>query len=354
MRDCKMIKRARHASNAVFYLVLLKALDAGSALRPHCAQLPSSWRFASARKALADTPEAAPLFTAAGLSVKGQSETRVKPNQDDFWICQDLAEGVLCVGVLDGHGKKGHDVAQDLAARLPREIAHELRRLEATGRERDAAWAAEALAAAVPIAQAGVLGNKEVLSGTSGSTMVACLVLEESRTLVLGNVGDSRAILGLRADSGKWRGSPLSQEHTTCRPEERQRIDAAQSRVDGDGNVWFGPVGIAMTRALGDGVMKGAGVICDPEFTVAQGLGLPSGGERAAFALLASDGVWDVMANDEAASIVGASLDAATSPAEGAGWALETLVHECRARWQAGLSLEQDIDDATAVLVLFA
>ena len=334
-------------------LILPQTLNGGSALQTHCVQQPSIW-VCPRKRMVSVTQAASSISTVAGLSIKGRSETRAKPNQDAFWVHEDLIEGVLSVGVLDGHGKKGHDVAQDLAVRLPSAIAHELVRFEAIGGARDAEWMSEALSSAVARAQAGVLGNKDVLSGTSGSTMVACLLHHESRQLIVGNVGDSRAILGLQADSGEWYGTPLSEEHTTSRHLERQRIDAAQGRIDGNGNVWFGPVGIAMTRALGNGVMKGAGVICDPEIRAAQDLELPSQcSQTKKFTLLATDGVWDVMTNDEAASIVGTSVTAATPPAEGAKLALESLTRECQARWQAGVPIEQDVDDITAVLVLF-
>ena len=43
---------------------------------------------------------------------------------------------------------------------------------------------------------------------------------------------------------------------------ERARIESCpQARIDGRGNVFWGPVGIAMTRALGDAILLRAGVL---------------------------------------------------------------------------------------------
>ena len=43
---------------------------------------------------------------------------------------------------------------------------------------------------------------------------------------------------------------------------ERARIESCpQARIDGRGNDFWGPVGIAMTRALGDAILLRAGVL---------------------------------------------------------------------------------------------
>jgi len=44
----------------------------------------------------------------------------------------------------------------------------------------------------------------------------------------------------------------LSIETTTGVEDERKRIEDGEGRIDGSGNVWYGPVGIAMTRARHD------------------------------------------------------------------------------------------------------
>jgi serine/threonine protein phosphatase PrpC len=98
----------------------------------------------------------------------------------------------------------------------------------------------------------------------------------------------------------------LSIETTTGVEDERKRIEDGEGRIDGSGNVWYGPVGIAMTRALGDSVMTRAGVISTPqvktldlmqEVTCRNIFKIRDCNIRV---LIGSDGIFDVMSNVEA------------------------------------------------------
>lgn len=120
---------------------------------------------------------------------------------------------------------------------------------------------------------------------TVGSTAVVGLVC--STHIIIANCGDSRAVL--------YRGKetvPLSVDHKPNREDECARIEAAGGRVilwDG-----FRVCGVlAMSRAIGDRYLKPS-IIPDPEVVF-----FPRAKEDECL-ILASDGLWDVVTNEEA------------------------------------------------------
>ncbi|XP_074308222.1 protein phosphatase 2C 37-like [Silene latifolia] len=134
-----------------------------------------------------------------------------------------------------------------------------------------------------------------------GSTAVVSLVTPSQ--IVVSNCGDSRAIL--------CRGGvaiPLSSDHKPDRPDELNRIEQAGGRVI----YWDGPrvLGVlAMSRAIGDNYLKPY-VIPDPEVTVTE----RSSSDECL--ILASDGLWDVVSNETAATVARMCLmNADKSPA---------------------------------------
>lgn len=148
----------------------------------------------------------------------------------------------------------------------------------------------------------------------------------------------------------------MTTETTTKLDEERGRIESADGRIDGSGNVWYGPVGIAMTRALGDSVMMRAGVLPTPVVTefhlqkeCAKVLEESANENFRIRIIIASDGIFDVMKNEEVNDFLGACIQRGCTLEKGC----ELLVEEARTRWQAGLSLEVRIDDATVVAFEF-
>lgn len=90
-------------------------------------------------------------------------------------------------------------------------------------------------------------------------------------------------------------------------PEEAERIKRCEGRVfalreePGVMRVWLpgeNLPGLAMARALGDSRLKHHGVISTPQVT---GHRI---GDADLFMILATDGVWDVLSNEEVVSIV--------------------------------------------------
>lgn len=138
----------------------------------------------------------------------------------------------------------------------------------------------------------------------SGSTAIACLVTPTH--VLTANVGDSRAILVReRAAVG------LSEDHKPYLPAEEARIvkaggTVAMRRVNGD---------LAVSRALGDFVYKHAPALPPEEQAVSPEpeVVIKERGPTDEFVVIACDGVWDVMSNDDVAAFVikkvGAGLD---------------------------------------------
>ena len=135
----------------------------------------------------------------------------------------------------------------------------------------------------------------------SGSTIVVVMVTPNH--IICANAGDSRAIL-----KRGHRILPLSFDHKPNNVPETERIVAAggyvkMKRVDGD---------LAVSRGLGDFAFKCAPnasakqqkVICLPEILV-----YPRQEEDDEFMILACDGVWDVVSNEQCGALVQDILD---------------------------------------------
>ncbi|KAK0571751.1 hypothetical protein LWI29_020954 [Acer saccharum] len=131
-------------------------------------------------------------------------------------------------------------------------------------------------------------GDQGVASETVGSTAVVAIVLPTQ--IVVANCGDSRAVL--------CRGKlpmPLSVDHKPDREDECARIEAAGGKViRWDGSRVFGV--LAMSRSIGDKYLKPS-IIPDPDVMF-----IPRMKEDECL-ILASDGLWDVMSNEEACDV---------------------------------------------------
>ncbi|KAJ0985511.1 hypothetical protein J5N97_003867 [Dioscorea zingiberensis] len=127
--------------------------------------------------------------------------------------------------------------------------------------------------------------SEPVAPETVGSTAVVAVIC--SSHIIISNCGDSRAVL--------CRGKlpvPLSVDHKPNREDEYARIEAEGGKViQWNGYRVFGV--LAMSRSIGDRYLK-PWIIPEPEVTI-----IPRAREDECL-ILASDGLWDVMSNEEA------------------------------------------------------
>jgi len=172
--------------------------------------------------------------------------------------------------------------------------------------------------------------EREALDGT---TMIMCLVWSEegrkgadaSQTkgksrMLIANLGDSRAVL-CRSQNGRLSALRLSDDHKPGRPDEQRRIENAGGVVDMQG-VWRvftpGPAtfggrsllwGLAVSRAFGDLLMKEPQKYGCTGVTSSLVSGLPEikiydiHPNEDRFLILACDGIWDVLSDEEAVSV---------------------------------------------------
>ncbi|AAF21151.1 protein phosphatase 2C (AtP2C-HA); 19519-17666 [Arabidopsis thaliana] len=207
-------------------------------------------------------------------------------------------------GVYDGHG--GHKVADYCRDRLHFALAEEIERIKDelckrnTGEGRQVQWDKVFTSCFLTVdgeiegkIGRAVVGSSDkvleaVASETVGSTAVVALVC--SSHIVVSNCGDSRAVL--------FRGKeamPLSVDHKPDREDEYARIENAGGKViQWQGARVFGV--LAMSRSIGDRYLKPY-VIPEPEVTF-----MPRSREDECL-ILASDGLWDVMNNQEVCEI---------------------------------------------------
>jgi protein phosphatase 1L len=127
-----------------------------------------------------------------------------------------------------------------------------------------------------------------------GSTAIMALI--KNKCLYVGNIGDSRAVL-----SHQGQAVALSSDHKPTRADELKRITDAGGFVTQRGGVARVQGVLAMARAFGDLALRPY-VICEPETCLHR---ITTGDE---FLILACDGVWDVLSNQQAVELVRASL----------------------------------------------
>lgn len=260
-----------------------------------------------------------------------------KENQDRL-ICIPKFRNVdsVLLGVFDGHGSNGHIVSQFLKDQIPKFLESEISK-----------HISPRLALSNVFACITNRIQKEMAARCSYSGSTACITFIQGNSIHCANLGDSRAIIGHENYDGNFLAIPLSRDHSPSVLEERERIINSGGRVEackdatgadvGPLRVWLKnqrAPGLAMTRAFGDFVAASVGVISIPDIYSRE----LEHGDR--YLILASDGVWEFISNEEAVEIV--------RQCDNAKDACRRLMEESRRRW---ISEEGSIDDITAIVV---
>lgn len=237
-----------------------------------------------------------------------------KENQDEFYVRvggfggQDYCN-LFCV--LDGHGSNGRGAAAFCRQELPRLLDGHLRTAAQNSQvpEEDKKMDVELMikdsfeTAERNMEQTGI--------NVSSSGTTASLVLQQGNRIWVAAAGDSRVILCSRK-SKCWRAQPLTIDHRPRRNSERIRVEAAGARVEpkrlstgrsvGEPRLWLQNVaspGLLLSRSLGDIMAASIGCTATPEvvYTTLRP-------DIDHFIVLASDGVWDVLTNEQVCEIV--------------------------------------------------
>jgi len=217
-------------------------------------------------------------------------------------------------GVLDGHG--GHQVSRFCQQRLPIEIARKpasdiaaaltdsFHLMDDLLRQPDGQDEIRRLAAiGCSVAKGGVSRPWMASPDWIGCTAVVCVVQPDA--LIVANAGDSRAVLCRGGQA-----VPLSEDHKPNVPTERERIRKAGGVVERS------QVGIIVQHRV-NGNLNLSRSIGDLEYKKGRGLGpheqmisatpdvqiFPRESEDE-FMILACDGIWDVLPNQDVVDFV--------------------------------------------------
>ncbi|KAK3152530.1 hypothetical protein QOZ80_2BG0160240 [Eleusine coracana subsp. coracana] len=271
---------------------------------------------------------------AAGRKVASLYSQKGKkgPNQDAVILCQGfgMEEGVLC-GVFDGHGRCGQYVSKLVRDYLPFMILSHRNALFLSSSDDDQAafsdstspssegsgrisaspaqvleeWR-EACVSAFEAMDRELKVQPNLDCEFSGTTAVCAI--KQGKDLVVANVGDSRAVVATISDAGGYlKAVQLTTDQKPNVPEEAERIKRCGGRVfalkdePSVARVWLpdeDAPGLAMSRSLGDHRLKRHGVVAEPRVTHRRV------GPGDLFMVVATDGVWDVLSNEEVVSIV--------------------------------------------------
>lgn len=134
----------------------------------------------------------------------------------------------------------------------------------------------------------------------AGSTATTAFLLDKGRRLIVANVGDSRAVLSRNGCAIE-----LSVDHEPQKPEERKMVESkgGEVSISAAGGVYRVDKRLAMSRAFGDYTIK-------EHLSVKPDIWDSSVTKEDDFFIVASDGLWKVMDNQEAVDHVRAQNSA--------------------------------------------
>ncbi|XP_076896046.1 putative protein phosphatase 2C 66 [Bidens hawaiensis] len=296
-------------------------------------------------------------------------------NQDAMIVWEKFSstnEAVFC-GVFDGHGPYGHMVARKVRDYLPVLLSthwkpnSDSQNGNANGNSLDEDDEDDKLCEEYEVGEKErvpekyIALKKSILKAfrlmdmelkthpaidcfCSGSTAVT--LIKQSQDLILGNLGDSRAVLATRDDNNGLTAVQLTVDLKPNLPREAARIQQFKGRVFAlqdepeVARVWLpnsDSPGLAMARAFGDFCLKDFGLISVPDIYYHRIT------DKDKFVVLATDGVWDVLSNKEAVDIVDAAPSRST--------AARALVDCATRAWR--LKYPTSKNDDCAVVCLF-
>ncbi|QCE03252.1 pyruvate dehydrogenase phosphatase [Vigna unguiculata] len=285
-------------------------------------------------------------------------------NQDALTVWKDFSgkKDMIFCGVFDGHGPLGHKFSNSIRDKLPLKLSASIKQSQQKAikdndiNETDvishsnvyaednqnmsfSSWEGSFMRCFSEMDE-DLAKNIDTKGFRGGSTAVT--VIKQEDELIIGNLGDSRAVLCRRADDNNLVPVQLTVDLTPDIPSEALRIFNCGGRIfstkqDPSVNrIWRSNgdrPGLAMARAFGNFCLKDYGLISVPDLSYRK---LTKQDE---FVVLASDGVWDVLTNSEVINIV------ASAPKR--SMAAKLLVNHAVQAWRRTCVLT--VDDCTAI-----
>ncbi|KAG8377086.1 hypothetical protein BUALT_Bualt09G0131800 [Buddleja alternifolia] len=289
-------------------------------------------------------------------------------NQDAMTVWENFSgdkEMFFCA-VFDGHGPSGHKVARYIRDLLPAKISSLYKHSSIDGKNAVLdiengnddgssdnpesknplflSWKAR-LAKSFQEMDDELEADSSIESYCSGTTSVC--VLKKGEHLIIANLGDSRAVICTRDEDNHLVSEQLTVDLKPNLPSEAERVRKCKGRVlamDQEPNVyriWMPDEdcpGLAMSRAFGDFCLKDFGLISIPQVTYRKLT------ERDEFVVLATDGIWDALSNNEVVKIV--------ASARRRSLAAKLLVEKAIRAWKYRFPRAK-IDDCAAICLFF-
>nr|CAB3491313.1 unnamed protein product [Digitaria exilis] len=305
---------------------------------------PWSARRRPSRLVIPVADDAGELAAGWGAAAAAGKEADVEVEGEGFWVasragprhamedaysvitgnnCGDSSQ-LAFYGVFDGHG--GRAAVDFVSKRLGENVVSAVLAADKAADDGN-----DAISAAIRSAY--LATDSELLSqhqDASGGACAATAVVKRS-DLYIAHLGDCRAVLS----HGGGTAAALTADHTCAAEDERARIERGGGYVCRSGSgVWRVQGSLAVSRSFGDAGLK-RWVVAEPAVTkVALGAGCE-------FLVVASDGLWDKVSNQEAVDVV--SRSRAASEAAAVGRSCVELVEMARSRGSR--------DDVTVMVV---
>ncbi|OWM81667.1 probable protein phosphatase 2C 73 [Punica granatum] len=264
-------------------------------------------------------------------------------NQDALTVWEEFTgeKDVLYCSVFDGHGPSGHEVAHRVRDKLPSKLSSAIKRSQVkasnidlmdkddseeeekeeddgrsgnstNSRDEDStnsslllsSWEASFIRSFKDMDD-DLKNDSTVDCFCSGTTAVSIVRLGDH--LMVANLGDSRAVLCTRGQKNQLVPVQLTVDLKPNIPSEVERIRKCKGRVFAIEHepevfrIWMPDEncpGLAMARAFGDFCLKDYGLISQPDLSYRKIM--PSD----EFVVLATDGIWDVLTNNEVIKVV--------------------------------------------------
>lgn len=182
-------------------------------------------------------------------------------------------------------------------------------------------------------AQSKVAAAELLAPALSGSCALLSFYDSRSKLLRVACTGDSRAVLGRRGAHGKWTATPLSEDQTGGTTSEAARLrreHPGEPNVVRNGRILGG---LEPSRAFGDASYKWSSetnaelkksyfarspssLLKTPPYVTAEPVVTTTKvePEKGDFVVMATDGLWEMLTNEEVVGLVGQWLDAQGHP----------------------------------------
>ena len=276
-----------------------------------------------------------------------------KINQDSLFKVNYEDLNLYFYGVCDGHGTYGHLVSNFIKTNLPIILYHNLSSIISNIQDNnkynnDLMY--NAIKNSFLQTEHQLNNNSNIDINFSGSTCVSLLFFKNQ--IITANLGDSRAIKGqFYENEKKWSYEILSKDHKPEDREESLRIKKNNGNIHPyltEDNEYVGPQrvwtkdknipGLAMSRSFGDKIFESVGVISIPNILFFRHKIIDK------FIVIASDGLWMYLSNQEVVKIVGKYYEE-----KNCDQAIEELYNTAKLRWKEN----DDFIDDISIIILF-